>query len=322
MVYVEAHNTFDFTEWRNLILKLNGNAFHLPEILLIDSDPDSLVFLVFREGSNVIAASVGVSLKQSFLKLLTKSKTLHLPTLPASLSDGDAKQKEIYDSLLRHAQESGYKALEIEPRWGDDFRDIPVFNDFIDSSLIEFTVDLEKHVDDIFKSMHKKHKKNIRKALECGLKIEHDESLDAFLELRKMQQASSERASEKDNRYSIQDKKFYIEAYKKVYQTGIGKVLFAKKGGERIAALAYLAFGKKAVTVRSGSTAKGYETSAMYLLQYELIKLLKAQGFCELNIGGVPAKSADPAHPQHGLYNYKRYYGGTPCLRTGIRIKI
>ena len=197
-----------------------------------------------------------------------------------------------------------------------------MFNDFIDRALIEFIVDLEKDVDDIFKSMHKKHKKNVRKALECGLKIEYDESLDAFLELRKMQQVSSEKASEKGNRYGIQDEKFYIKTYKKVYQNGIGKVLFAKKEGEYIAALAYLAFGKKAVTVRSGSTTKGYETSAMYLLQYELIKLLKAQGFGELNIGGVPAKAADPAHPQHGLYNYKRYYGGAPCLRTGIRIKI
>ena len=96
MVYIEAHNAFDFIEWRNLVLKLNGNAFHLPETLLIDSDPDSSVFLVFREGSNVIATSVGVSLKQPFLKLLAKSKTLHLPTIPAFLSDGDAKQKETW----------------------------------------------------------------------------------------------------------------------------------------------------------------------------------------------------------------------------------
>ncbi|MHB9020136.1 MAG: peptidoglycan bridge formation glycyltransferase FemA/FemB family protein, partial [Minisyncoccota bacterium] len=73
---------------------------------------------------------------------------------------------------------------------------------------------------------------------------------------------------------------------------------------------------------RSGATREGYESSAMYLLQYELIRRLKEEGVKQLNIGGVPEGATDPSHPNHGLYNFKRYFGGVPFRRTSLKIEL
>lgn len=323
MIQIESYKNFDIAEWREIISGLNGNAFHLPEILLVGNNPENLVYLIFRKGEDIIAACVGLNLGRNYLKIIRGPQVLNLPTVPAFLDKEGVSKKESYNSLLSFAKEAGYKTIELSPRWGEDFRDIPELSGYVDRSLlIEFTIDLKKDMDTLYKEMHKKHRKNIRKASGDNLIIEHENSLEGFLMLRKMQEASSERASERGNYYNIQEEKFYRESYEKIYRNGLGNIIFAKKDGECIAGLAYLAFGRKAITVRSGATEQGYETSAMYLLQYELIRYLKEREFSELNIGGVPHDAINPSHPQHGLYNFKKEFGGTPHIRTGIKIQL
>lgn len=318
MISVEASRRFDLAEWKGLVSSVDGNPFHMPEVLLVNSKPEDLIYLVFRKKGEVAGAAVGLSLERSLLKFLKVSKMLYLPTVPA-MAEGVARD-ELYSALFEFARGSGYKSIEIEPRWGDDFSEHPQFRTFVERRLLEFTIDLRQGSEELLKAMHQKHRKNLRKSSENGLELTWCASLEDFLRLRDMQQSSAERSSEKGNTYGIQDEGFYVESYKRVYESGLGKVMFACKDGEPVAALAYLAVGRKAVTVRSGATPKGYETSAMYLLQHELIRQLKEDGFIELNIGGVPAAAETPGHQQHGLYNYKRYYGGKPCLRTGLKI--
>lgn len=322
MIQIESYKTFDKTEWQKIIEELNGNALHLPEIWIVGNSPDHLVYLLFKRGQSIVGACVGLNLEKRYLRIIRGSQVLNLPTVPAFQDDNGSIKRESYQSLLHFGENAGYRTIEIEPRWGDNFSDMPAFKDFIDKSLIEFTIDLKKDIDTISKEMHKKHRKNIRRAQESNLRIEHENSLEGFLRLRKMQQASSERASEKGNKYDIQDEDLYIELFEKVYKNGVGEIIFAKKGDECMAGLAYLSFGKKAITVRSGATEKGYETSAMYLLQYELIRYLKEKDFYELNIGGVPYDATNPSHPQHGLYNFKKDFGGASNLRTGIKIQL
>ncbi|MHC4180920.1 MAG: hypothetical protein ACYSWU_25770 [Planctomycetota bacterium] len=60
----------------------------------------------------------------------------------------------------------------------------------------------------------------------------------------------------------------------------------------------------------------------MYLLQFELLARLREQGVEEVNIGGVPADAANPDHPQHGLYCFKRGFGGTEHTRTAVSLDL
>jgi lipid II:glycine glycyltransferase (peptidoglycan interpeptide bridge formation enzyme) len=319
---IELYRQFDPVDWKDIVLRLNGNPFHLPDILLLDGSAENLTYLVFKRGGCITGACVGRIVKKSFAKVLALSHGLFLPTVPAFMMDGNIEKNDFYNSLIQFLREYGYKWLEIDSRWGDDFRTLRGIEGVTGGRLIEFTINLERNIDVIYGAMHKKHRKNIKRARENGIEIIQDSSLEGLLELRRLQQLSSERASERGNEYSVQDEKAYRRIYEGIYRSGLGNVFFAKKDNEYIAGLAYLAFGKKAVTVRSGSTRKGYDLFAMYLLKSELIRSLKDRGFQELNIGGVPEEAIESSHPQHGLYDYKRYYGGEEYLRTGIRIEI
>lgn len=322
MTVVHIFNSYDTAEWQGLIGRLNGTPFHLPEVWAVGTGLDGLRYLVWEDGGIPLAAAVGIVEKKRMLRFLPGNTVLHLSTAPALNESSGALRHELYHALQRTCADHGFKEITVDSRWGEESDLAGQLGVQAEYPLVEFLVDLTRGEEALLKAMHKKHRKNLRLAQEAGLDVVADSTLEAFLSVRGMQQSSAERSAEKGNRYGIQHERFYRESFEAIYRNGPGKVLFARKDGDFVAALAYLEFGEKAITVRSGSTPAGYETSAMYLLQFELFRRLASRGFTELNIGGVPAGAVEPSHPQHGLYNYKRYYGGCPRACAGFTINV
>ena len=58
------------------------------------------------------------------------------------------------------------------------------------------------------------------------------------------------------------------------------------------------------------------------LIEYSLLARAKEQGLRELNLGGVPADAEREGHPQHGLFEFKRGFGGRPWLRTAAALEL
>jgi hypothetical protein len=320
MITVEAHNNIEPGQWAGIVSGVGGNPFHSREVLLAAGHDEHIVHLVFKKGAAVVGACIGANIERTRFGIIKGPKSLYLSTVPA-FADGVVTREELYAGLLDFAGRSKYKTIEIEARWGDDFRAFGGLDFTVEKELLDFTIDLTRDFEELTKAIHQKHRKNIRKASEA-LQIEEDGSLEAFNAIRTLQQGSSERASERGNEYAVQDEDYFRKIYDKVYKNGPGRVMLAKKDGVNVAGFAYLVFCGKAVTSRSGATKAGYDTMAMHLIQYEILKRLKQEGVREINIGGVPAEAAEPAHVNHGLYNFKRYFGAQAHLRTGVKINV
>ena len=48
----------------------------------------------------------------------------------------------------------------------------------------------------------------------------------------------------------------------------------------------------------------------------------RARGLTRLNIGGVPEAAVNEDHPQHGLYEFKKGFGGDAYLRHSVSMKV
>jgi hypothetical protein len=293
---------------------------HLAEVHFTDHDPRDLLHLVFRRLGNPVACATAFTVRRRVVGLAWGPKFLQLPTVPAIRDVTDAAQ--VYSALLEYAACGGYSRLMVHPRWGDCFEGNALFQEHLTDAIVEFVLDLRPGLEEILKRMHKIHRKNIRRAEAAGLTVEPDSTLAGLMRLREMQLVSSERAAEKGHGFGVREGTFFQRAFAQVYSIGIGRMLFAKRGPEYMAGLAYVVGGRRGLTVRSGSTAEGYETRAMYLLHYELIKRSLDEGLLELNLGGVPRGAQKPEHPQWGLYEFKKGFGGTPAVRTGVDMRI
>ena len=319
-VEAEPRRSVDREEWKQLVEQCGGNPMHLPEVHFTDHDPRDLLHLVFRRRDSALACATAFTVRRRVVGLTWGPRFLELPTVPAIRDDTDRAQ--VYSALLEYAAHAGYSRLILHPRWGDCFEGNDLFRDHLTRAIVEFVLDLRPGLGEILKRMHKVHRKNIRRAEAGGLTVEPDSTLAGLMRLREMQLVSAERAAEKGHGFGVSGGTFFRRAFAQVYSTGIGRILFAKRGQDYMAGLAYLVGGRRGLTVRSGSTADGYETRAMYLLHYELIKRSLDEGLLELNLGGVPRGAQESEHPQAGLYEFKKGFGGTPEVRTGVDMRI
>lgn len=302
-------------EWTEYVEHCNGNALHLPQVHFLELEPRDLTQLVFERGGEIVACGVAFASARRLLGVAVGSKALHLPTVPAIRDLADTQ--EIYDALCDYARNSGFSRLVIEPRWGHCFDESPLFRGFVTKRSLDFVLDLRVDFEQILAGMHKTHRKNIRRAERTGMTIELDSSLAGLSRLREMQASASERATEKGRGFEVG--RFDAQkAHAHVYSQGIGQILFAKLDAEYVAGLAYLVGGKRVITVRSGSSARGYETRAMYLLYLDLIRRAREGGCVEVNFGAVPFSAQDSADPSYGLFEFKKGFGGTPMTRTGV----
>jgi len=304
--------------WRDLVERCGGHPLHLPQVHLGDRSEKGLRYLVFHRGQDEVACAPAFVSTPSLHRLRGRPRLLTLPTSPALAASAAAERQEIYGRLIEGCRAMGCRRLAVEHAWGDDLTDVPPLAASITIRVVEFVLDLQPPLDDLLAGMHKAHRKNIRRAEKLGLQVRAETSLTALEELRRLQQVSAGRSAERGSGFAVRDAAYYRRVHERVYGAGIGEVLLAYSGEACVGALAYLQAAGKGITVRSGCTSAGYESYAMYLLHHALLGRAKALGLRRLNLGGVPAEAEGESHPQHGLYEFKRGFGGIAQLRTAV----
>jgi lipid II:glycine glycyltransferase (peptidoglycan interpeptide bridge formation enzyme) len=318
MIEVLAQGQMDAGEWERLVEACGGNPLHLPAVHEADLPEKDRLHLVFREGSETAACAIAYCRVPRW----RRPSWLLLPAPPAVRPDAAAKRYAVYQGLLDFARRSRCRELIVHPHWGTTFDGFAPFSGHETKAVVEFVLDLGQDMEVITSGMHKVHRKNIRRAERDGVTVRQDDSLEALLTLRSMQEVASERSARRGGGFTVRDRGYFERVHRRVYDAGRGELLLAERGGTTVAGLAYLTGARRAITVRSGATPEGYETRAMYLLQNEVIKRVQHRGLIELNLGGVTEEAEKEGHSERGLYDFKRGWGGAALRSTGIRMEL
>jgi lipid II:glycine glycyltransferase (peptidoglycan interpeptide bridge formation enzyme) len=291
----------------------------MPAIYAMDSGLENVHALRFYEADELAACAIGLATRPRRLRrLIGGESSFTLPTAPALASKEHARS--VRKALFEYTRSAGFERMHVNAAGSRSMIDDLELAAYRTESILEFEIDLQRDLETISAAMHKTHRKNIRRAAKQDLRVERDESLEGLLRLRDMQLSSSERATRKTEGFGVDERASFERLHDQVYSKGLGRVLFAYQGDEAIAALAWLSAANRAVTVRSGSTAQGYQTRAMYLLYDELIRISHAEKLLQLNAGGVPSGAAESGHSQSGLYDFKLGFGGNMIERFGLDI--
>jgi lipid II:glycine glycyltransferase (peptidoglycan interpeptide bridge formation enzyme) len=97
-----------------------------------------------------------------------------------------------------------------------------------------------------------------------------------------------------------------------------GLQLFGAVEGEEVLSAALIGWaGARAFYVTGGSTPAGYESAAAFWMHWSIMLRLREAGLQVYNLGGVPADAAEEGHVQHGLFRFKRGFGGSPVACGG-----
>jgi len=310
-----------FPEWEETLLKSCVTPLHRPEVLRLDQHPGDPVFLLLREGDRPVGCALGAGSGGRIARWLGR-RELYLPTIPAMREGVDDALREGLEALLGFCRREGYHQLVVDSRWGADLSRREPFSSAVVHRSLEFVLGVDRPPEELLAGMDRYHRKNVRRAEKEGVTVEFETSLEAVLALRDLQLNSADRAGRRGNAYRVREEDYYRRAHEQIYAAGWGEVALARVEGEVVAALAFLRAGERTITVRSGATKLGYERNAMYLLQYEVILRASGNGGREINLGAVPEEATRSEHPQHGLYAFKKGFGGEPYVRTRVALRV
>jgi lipid II:glycine glycyltransferase (peptidoglycan interpeptide bridge formation enzyme) len=166
-------------------------------------------------------------------------------------------------------------------------------------------VDLRRDDDALLASFKPKTRYNIRLAQRRGVKVEavrtSPENVDTMYELMS---ATQSRAG-----FTLRPRRYFAGYWRLHEAAGQGQLFLASLGGEVLAGVYATFLGAKAWYKDGGSTKHRSEVMAPHLLQWEVMRWLRARGIAGYDLVAVPPRDELRAgHPLYGLYRFKSGY--------------
>lgn len=173
-------------------------------------------------------------------------------------------------------------------------------------------IDLTQPSDELWSGLARKHRQYVSKAGREGVTIEQlDPSSDpvasaaALATFDRIYRLTGDRAG-----FAVRVPDYYRRLWAAFAPQGRARLFFATADGERVATLLHLVCGDRVAEVYGGMTELGGATRANYLLKWEAIRALKAEGLRTYDLWGLATG---------GIRKFKEGYGGTEVTWVGAR---
>jgi peptidoglycan pentaglycine glycine transferase (the first glycine) len=247
----------------------------------------------------------------------------YIPKGPVVDLEDDGATARLLSAVHRVARNERAIFLKIEPNLPDDSHVHDVLKRFGFRSSVHtnqprstIVIDLSGGEDAVMARIPRKNtRKLIRRAAREGVEIAEGESqdLNAFYGILE--------STAEIKKIPVHDKIFYEQAWEAFRGRDSVKLLLAKYQGEIVAGKMIFVFGGRSMHFWGGTSRKGRDVYASYLIQWEAIKWAIARGckYCDLwgipdEIGDMLKKGQDVPKDRRsglwGVYTFKRGFGG------------
>lgn len=171
-------------------------------------------------------------------------------------------------------------------------------------------IDLQAELDLILARMKAKGRYNIRLAVRKGVTVRAATLADLPL-LVDMYAETAQR-----EHFKIREPAYYRDTWRSFLQSETGHGFVAEVGGEPVAMLIMLHFGKRAWTMYAGSYNRHRTTMPTYLLQWEALRHAQSLGCTTYDMWGAP-NDLDERDPLWGVYRFKSSFGAELISHIG-----
>lgn len=175
-------------------------------------------------------------------------------------------------------------------------------------------VDLTLTEDALRSGLRGKHRQYIAKAQRGGVVVEHLDPADdisadrlatAMADFYAIVSSTARRTG-----FTIREPAYYARAWDAFAPGGRCRLYFAVVSGKRVATIFHFLCGRRAVEAWGGMIEPGGETRANYLLKWQSMLDLRAQGFTTYDMWGIATG---------GIRQFKEGFGGAQVRYVGAR---
>ncbi|HLD25208.1 MAG TPA: peptidoglycan bridge formation glycyltransferase FemA/FemB family protein [Patescibacteria group bacterium] len=164
-----------------------------------------------------------------------------------------------------------------------------------------FVLDLTKSEEELLQSMHSKTRYNLKIAAKYGVKVNEDNSPEAFHEYLRLSEETTERQG-----FYAHNKLYHQTMWKIMRGAGIAHLFTATYQGKTLAAWIIFAYGKTIYYPYGASSREHREVMAPTLLLWEIARWGKSHGFTSFDLWGALGPNPDPRDPWFGFHRFKQ----------------
>lgn len=220
-------------------------------------------------------------------------------------------------SILREVENIGVATIRLH---SEDARVSPaasLMDGFTALARLEFLMTLSHDPNEVLARIASRKRINLRSAIKSStLTVNEVHTFEAVEKLIDFQHVSRERRRKRGEDYAVANRSAAERIYEDYVKSGLGRVFLSYQDGIPLSGILLHCWGGRAYYTMSGCSEQGFAVNAPRNTVWGAIERLCGDGYCELNMGGVGASAANPDDLAHGLYIFKRSFGGveTSCL--------
>jgi hypothetical protein len=169
----------------------------------------------------------------------------------------------------------------------------------------DYVVNLTNGSQKLWLSIHHNKRRNIKRALEEGVKItgsHRKRDLEAFLSLYK--------ATAKKRGFNAYPDSFFMAIWK-IFKPELSKVFLTHWKGKIVSGVFVVIQGKTAYGLGAGSLTIGWSVRPNDLLHWKVMEWACENGYSKYNMGGVDEPPPTKGSPQWGIWRWKREWKGS-----------
>jgi hypothetical protein len=313
-VRVEVRDAVDAVGWDADLLATGGSVFHSSVWgrYVVAETPNAIPqFLTYRAADGTaVARALGFLTRSPRPLFASLTQRFGLDAFPASVDT----RPEVVRPLVQLTEEAARRTRALDLRvgsLGSAGRSEPFqLEGFTPRRRLEFEVDLARSETALWQGLDSMRRRNIGKSRRVGVTV-RDMSTDAGVtELRRLQGATGQRITRRggpDIRYRGADA---VDPVRVLVDSGVGRILGAELDGVCVSAVLFTYFNGLVYHLMSGHSNRGLQTQAPTYLFWESILRYRSVGAHHFSLGGCSADAVSPGSPEHGVYFYKRAFGG------------
>jgi len=296
-------------EWDELAASLDGGFFHCHAHAAYESTRPNVkpCFVKAFDGrGKCVGVAVGAISSPRFWPFSWFCRIATFTALPATRERSAELERIILKGLEKELKRRGVFSIELGSADSPNSDRVLRGLSYETRDRVEFYVDLNRPLQDIWKSLVGECRNMIRKAQKLGVvtKVEHSPRGLALLHAFQQESLRRHGVDFQMSGGAAQT------ASLSLLNSGRANLLVSSCGETAINAAMFGVFGGRAYYLLSGSSSDGRKNAGPPHLLWTMIERLKDTGATVLNLGGaaVPAGEDDPAW---GLYRFKRDFGAS-----------
>ena len=230
---------------------------------------------------------------------------MHAPLVDIKNSNREEIAKSLLEALEEHAKRNriiNARIMALE-KW--NFNKIFVSLGYKTAGkLNEYVVDLEKNVEELWRSISHNKRRNIKKAMKEGVEVFQSRDPKDLLKFYSMLVAAEKRGG--FSSYPLS----WFEAVWKIYKPELSRVFIARWNGKEVSGVFTVIHGKTVYALAAGSFSEGWKVRPNDIMHWKVMEWACKNGFTRYHMGLVSDPPPSKESNSWGVWRWKREWKG------------